>query len=181
VNYHYLAEAALHAVYFHIARNVFITVYFRLKQSHLFGFDVLCLSFCSFNLCDYFVQSCTLVFRWLRHKFRLQSINRKYCVVLLRMQDGLTPLHCAARSGHDPVVDMLLERGAPVASKTRNGLTSLHMAAQGDHVDSARVLIFHRAPIDEVTVVCSAVLISVCSVCVSILYIWYRSSGLIPI
>lgn len=70
------------------------------------------------------------------------------------MQDGLTPLHCAARSGHDQVVDVLLERGACVTSKTKNGLTPLHMAAQGDHMDCARLLLYHDAPIDDVTIVC---------------------------
>lgn len=34
-------------------------------------------------------------------------------------QDGLTPLHCAARSGHENVVDLLLERGAPYSAKTK--------------------------------------------------------------
>lgn len=34
-------------------------------------------------------------------------------------QDGLTPLHCAARSGHDQVVDLLLEKGAPITAKTK--------------------------------------------------------------
>lgn len=38
-----------------------------------------------------------------------------------KTRDGLTPLHCAARSGHEQVVDMLLERGAPISSKTKNG------------------------------------------------------------
>lgn len=36
-----------------------------------------------------------------------------------KTRDGLTPLHCAARSGHEQVVDMLLERGAPISSKTK--------------------------------------------------------------
>lgn len=36
-----------------------------------------------------------------------------------KTRDGLTPLHCAARSGHDQVVDMLLENGAPIQSKTK--------------------------------------------------------------
>lgn len=34
-------------------------------------------------------------------------------------QDGLTPLHCAARSGHDPAVEILLERGAPILARTK--------------------------------------------------------------
>jgi len=70
-----------------------------------------------------------------------------------KCQDGLTPLHCAARSGHDAVVDLLLERNAPVSAKTRNGLTALHMAAQGDHFDTARILLLYEAIIDDVTVV----------------------------
>jgi ankyrin len=36
-----------------------------------------------------------------------------------KTRDGLTPLHCAARSGHDQVVDLLLENKAPLASKTK--------------------------------------------------------------
>lgn len=36
-----------------------------------------------------------------------------------KTRDGLTPLHCAARSGHDQVVDMLLENGALIHSKTK--------------------------------------------------------------
>lgn len=68
-------------------------------------------------------------------------------------QDGLTPLHCAARSGHEGVVDLLLDKGAPISAKTKNGLAALHMSSQGDHVESARTLIHHKAPVDDVTVV----------------------------
>lgn len=35
------------------------------------------------------------------------------------LQDGLTPLHCAARSGHDTSVELLLERGAPLLARTK--------------------------------------------------------------
>lgn len=81
-----------------------------------------------------------------------------------KTRDGLTPLHCASRSGkyfdinifnshqqddcfikicnysilgHEQVVDMLLERGAPISAKTKNGLAPLHMAAQGKPSDSS--------------------------------------------
>ena len=74
------------------------------------------------------------------------------CDVLLT-QDGLTPLHCAARSGHDQVVDLLLDREAPVMAKTKNGLSPLHMAIQGDHSDCARLLLLRHADINDVTVV----------------------------
>ena len=69
------------------------------------------------------------------------------------MQDGLTPLHCASRSGHSAVVQMLINHDAQLTSKTKNGLSPLHMAAQGDHVDCAALLLHHGAPIDDVTVV----------------------------
>jgi ankyrin repeat protein len=46
--------------------------------------------------------------------------RRKYFIFL-------APLHCAARSGHDQVVDILLESGAPFGAKTKNGLSALHM------------------------------------------------------
>ena len=41
-----------------------------------------------------------------------------------KTRDGLTPLHCAARSGHENVVDMMVQRGAPISAKTKNGLAT---------------------------------------------------------
>jgi len=74
------------------------------------------------------------------------------------LQDGLTPLHCTARSGHEAAVDLLLERGAQVLAKTKNGLGPLHMAVQGDHVSCCRLLLYHKAPIDDVTVVSACII-----------------------
>lgn len=34
-------------------------------------------------------------------------------------RDGLTPLHCAARSGHEQVIDILSENQANILSKTK--------------------------------------------------------------
>ena len=34
------------------------------------------------------------------------------------------------RSGHENVVDMMLNRGAPISAKTKNGLAPLHMSSQ---------------------------------------------------
>lgn len=34
-------------------------------------------------------------------------------------RDGLTPLHCAARSGHEQVIDILSENNANILSKTK--------------------------------------------------------------
>uniref|UniRef100_A0AAY4A8N2 Ankyrin 3 n=1 Tax=Denticeps clupeoides TaxID=299321 RepID=A0AAY4A8N2_9TELE len=66
-------------------------------------------------------------------------------------RDGLTPLHCGARSGHEQVVEMLLERGAPILSKTKNGLSPLHMATQGDHLNCVQLLLHHDVPVDDIT------------------------------
>uniref|UniRef100_A0A671Z128 Ankyrin 3 n=1 Tax=Sparus aurata TaxID=8175 RepID=A0A671Z128_SPAAU len=67
------------------------------------------------------------------------------------IQDGLTPLHCGARSGHEQVVEILLDRGAPFLSKTKNGLSPLHMATQGDHLNCVQLLLQHDVPVDDVT------------------------------
>lgn len=83
----------------------------------------------------------------------IDSLLQFHDIISVNAQDGLTPLHCAARSGHDQAVDLLLERGAQVLAKTKNGLGPLHMSVQGDHVDCSRLLLYHKAPIDDVTVV----------------------------
>ena len=36
-----------------------------------------------------------------------------------KTRDGLTPLHCGARSGHENVVDLMLEKGAFISAKTK--------------------------------------------------------------
>ena len=64
-----------------------------------------------------------------------------------KTRDGLTPLHCATRSGHENVVDAMLQRGAPISAKTKNGLAPLHMASQGDHVDAGRILLHHKVSV----------------------------------
>lgn len=68
-------------------------------------------------------------------------------------QDGLTPLHCAARSGQDRIISRLLERGAVIAAKSKNGLTPLHLAVQGNSANCVQLLLDHKAPIEAVSVV----------------------------
>jgi len=66
-------------------------------------------------------------------------------------QDDLTPLHCAARNGHESVITALLDQRASVNARSKNHLTPLHMSAQGDHVDCASVLLQRGAAIDAGT------------------------------
>lgn len=47
------------------------------------------------------------------------------CAYVIVPKDGLTPLHCAARSGHDPAVELLLERGAPILARTKVSIFAL--------------------------------------------------------
>lgn len=37
----------------------------------------------------------------------------------VKTRDGLTPLHCAARSGHEQVITTLLEHSAPISARTK--------------------------------------------------------------
>ena len=53
----------------------------------------------------------------------------------IQTRDGLTPLHCAARSGYVRVVDFLLERDADHSAKTRvciySSLARLYVCVYG--------------------------------------------------
>uniref|UniRef100_A0A8D3AJV1 Ankyrin-2-like n=1 Tax=Scophthalmus maximus TaxID=52904 RepID=A0A8D3AJV1_SCOMX len=76
----------------------------------------------------------------------------------VQSKNGITPLHVASKrgqlpilSGHDPAVELLLEKGAPILARTKNGLSPLHMSAQGDHVECVKHLLQHKAPVDDVT------------------------------
>ena len=40
-------------------------------------------------------------------------------VINAKTKDGLTPLHCAARSGHEEVVSTLLENSAPISARSK--------------------------------------------------------------
>jgi ankyrin repeat protein len=44
-------------------------------------------------------------------------------------RDGLTPIHCACVRGHIDIVQLLINRGATIKSKSKFGRTPLHEAA----------------------------------------------------
>ena len=60
-------------------------------------------------------------------------------------RDGWTPLHYAASGPSTPLVEWLLERGAPLEARSPNGTTPLMMAARYGPEDSALALLKHGA------------------------------------
>eukprot|EP00929_Paragymnodinium_shiwhaense_P065413 TRINITY_DN32794_c0_g1_i3.p1 TRINITY_DN32794_c0_g1~~TRINITY_DN32794_c0_g1_i3.p1 ORF type:complete len:3306 (+),score=813.23 TRINITY_DN32794_c0_g1_i3:143-10060(+) len=54
---------------------------------------------------------------------------------------GAVPLHVAAQSGHEALVQLLVERRADVHAAMRNGATALHAACQHGHAAVARCLL----------------------------------------
>lgn len=62
--------------------------------------------------------------------------------------NGLTPLHQAAVSGHKDAVELLLANKADVNAKSNNGETPLHMAVMLGRKDVAKVLLAHGADVN---------------------------------
>ena len=58
-----------------------------------------------------------------------------------RDEEGLTPLHRAARDGRKAVAELLIAKGANVNAANENGETPLHLAAQMAHEAVAELLI----------------------------------------
>ncbi len=61
---------------------------------------------------------------------------------------GQTPLHCAARKGHDKVAAVLLAAKADVNRADIVGWTALHCAASAGHSEVVKMLLERRAAVD---------------------------------
>ncbi|HZO75847.1 MAG TPA: ankyrin repeat domain-containing protein [Ktedonobacteraceae bacterium] len=64
--------------------------------------------------------------------------------------DGWTPLHLASFFGHKEVAQLLLQRGADVAARSRNatGNLPLHAALAGRRFDVAQLLVMHGSNVN---------------------------------
>jgi len=68
-----------------------------------------------------------------------------------RDNNGLTPLHFAARNGHKDVAELLLANKAEVNAKTNNGRTPLHEAAEAGHKSVGELLLVNKADVKAKT------------------------------
>ena len=70
-----------------------------------------------------------------------QSILTCSDIYVWKLQDGWTPLHCAAQAGHLSVVKLLVESGSPTTAETSNGRTPLWFAASENKLKVVTYLI----------------------------------------
>ena len=69
-------------------------------------------------------------------------------LVFNKDNDGRSPLHWAANSGHKDVVELLLTNKAEVNAKDNDGRSPLHWAASIGHKDMAELLLTNRAEVN---------------------------------
>jgi ankyrin repeat protein len=81
------------------------------------------------------------LFAYIAPAIRTSNVN-------LRIGDGITPLHYAARQGYTGLIAYLLDRDADVNMKTAAGSTPLHEAAMNGYLTSMEMLIAHGADVN---------------------------------
>ncbi|KAF7217854.1 ankyrin repeat domain-containing protein 49 isoform X1 [Nothobranchius furzeri] len=92
---------------------------------------------------------------WAAENNRLSTIHHSLAADPLLVnccdEDGYTPLHRAAYSGHVEVVCMLISSGSQVDPRTIDGWTPLHSACRWSHVTVASSLLQHGAELNAQT------------------------------
>ena len=68
-----------------------------------------------------------------------------------RAEDGMTPLHAAASTGHAAIVRMLLNAGADPQTTSRSGATALHVASAMGHLEATQELLASAATLVDAT------------------------------
>ncbi|XP_030634654.1 ankyrin repeat domain-containing protein 49 [Chanos chanos] len=92
---------------------------------------------------------------WAAEKNRLATVERLLAgdpsLLRCRDEDGYTPLHRAAYSGHLGVVLALLAAGADVNARTADEWTPLHSSCRWGHTAVASCLLRHGAEVNAMT------------------------------
>lgn len=92
---------------------------------------------------------------WAAENNRLSVVHRLLTsdpsLVHCSDEDGYTPLHRAAYSGHVSVVSALISGGSKVNPRTIDGWTPLHSACRWSHVTVASFLLRHGAELNAQT------------------------------
>ena len=65
----------------------------------------------------------------------VEALERDTSLIDAKQSGGLTLLHCAASQGHAPLVQVLLDRGAPYTVRDQAGATAQVLAARGGHAE----------------------------------------------
>ena len=64
-------------------------------------------------------------------------------------EDGATPLHLAADTGHKDIVELLISKGADVNAKDEDETTPLYIAIEEGHTETANLLRKHGGKTGE--------------------------------
>lgn len=64
---------------------------------------------------------------------------------------GFTPLHSASTYGNVDAVELLIDRGANLRSRTYDGRTALHCAAENGHTEAVEILITYGCEVNAST------------------------------
>ncbi|XP_062843981.1 ankyrin repeat domain-containing protein 49 [Trichomycterus rosablanca] len=92
---------------------------------------------------------------WAAERNRLITVERLIgsdpSLVNCRDDDGYTPLHRAAYSGHASLLSFLLDSGADLHARTADGWTPLHSASRWGHAAVASSLLRRGAEVNAVT------------------------------
>jgi 26S proteasome non-ATPase regulatory subunit 10 len=79
----------------------------------------------------------------------VEGISDTSGLVNVSDEEGWTPLHSAASSGREAMVELLLDLGADVAAANKGGRVALHYAASKGHVAIADLLLKRGAKINQ--------------------------------